>query len=377
MAAGWAEDPEIDAAFDELCRAQSVAFGGVGIANTRGPATNAFFKIRAAGPQCLQSIHRLLDLASPAGRVYAATLLTAIDLAAGRRAWERLATQDDLVERFRGCVLDRTSLSQYASDELARMGVAPDPDAPPSISPAESARTVTGVAGTNHAKTIHSDALYPAVDSVAGRQAIIAAFHSEPRIVVVTAVDEQQFVDSLFPDVQPPTAVYVSRETRSGSGRGPHFDLYQAVVHRDYPFVATLNLVGDATVVSTVLDRTLASYYFKHYPQPTETAYTARRLVSALTLSQPQRTPQVARIGAGVGVIIPQREYALPVVHDVRPDAEYGPSSYGLFLKFVVPRPDDASLAFVESLGFTRWQPGTDWYNPDEAQRIPTGPPTD
>lgn len=377
MVSGWADDPEIDAAFDELCKADAVAFGGVGIANTRGPATKAFYKVRAEGPRYLASIHRLLDQASPAGRVYAATLLTAIDVAAARRAWDRLATQDDTLERFHGCVVDQIPISQYARDELTRMGVSPDPAPAPETRPAESAVTVTGATNTRLAETVHSGAMYPAVNSVAARQAIIAAFHSEPRIVVVTARDERQFVESLFPEVLPPTAVYVCRESRGG-GQGPHFDLYQAIVHRDYPFVATLNLAGDATVVSAVLDRTLASYYFKHYPQPTKTAYTARRLVSALTLSQSGRRPPAAvRIGTGVGMIIPQREYALPVVHDVRPDAEDEQGSDGLFLKFIVPRPDDDSLATVESLGFTRWEPGIDWLDADEVRPTPTVPPLD
>jgi hypothetical protein len=348
---GWVADPEIDAAFDELSKAETLSFGGVGFANIEGPATTAFYTVRAAGPAYLAPLQRLLDQATPAGRVYAATLLTAIDKAAGRRAWERLATQHDTLNMQEGCPVFPTQLSRYAIERLAKMGVDYVPEASPQFDSAAS---------------------YPAVDSVTARQAIVAAFHGRPRIVFVTARDEQQFVGSLFPDVQPPTAVYVSRETRDGRTRGPHFDLYQAAVHRDYPFVATLNLVGAATVESTVLDRTLASYYFKHYPQPTETAYTARRLVSALTLSQQRRAAlEEVRIGAGVGMIIPQRDFALPVVHDVRPDAAYGPASYGLFLKFIVPRPDDESLAFVEGQGFTRWKPGTDWYDPTEVERIP------
>jgi len=325
-----------------------VAFGGVGFADIEGPESGAFSQILAAGPAYLEPIQRLLDQASPAGRVYAATLLAAIDGAAGRGAWQRLAAQGDIIEVQAGCTISKTRLSSYAIEELAKMGV----DYAPEIG-----------ADVPHGKRFPSGASYPAVDSVAARQAILATFHGEPRIVFVIARDEQHFVQSLFPGVKPPTAVYVCPETRNGSARGPEFDLYQAVVHRNYPFVAALNLAGHATVESRVLDRRLASYYFKHYPKLNETAYTARRLVGALTLAQPRRGPsQQARIGAGVGMIIPQREFALPVVRDVRPDAESGPASYGLSLKFIVPRPDDGSRSAVEEQGFTRWQPGTDWH---------------
>jgi hypothetical protein len=350
---GWVADPQINAAFDQLLKAQAVAFGGVGIANIEGPESSAYFQILATGPAHLEPIHRLLDQASPAGRVFAATLLAAIDGAAGRRAWQRLAAQTDIVSVHAGCCFSESRLSSYAIKELARMGVDYAPEAGP---------VQFTTADVPLGRPVLSDTPHPAVDSVTAREAIIATFHGEPRIVFVTARDEQHFVESLFPDVKPPTAVYVSPETGTGRARGPHFDLYQAVVHRDYPFVATLNLVGEATVESIVLDHRLASYYFKCYPWPSETADTARHLVSAVALSQPRRQPvEEVRVGAGVGMIVPQQEFARPLVHDVRPDTDSGPGSHGLSLKFIVPRPDAASRSVVEEQGFTRWQPGTDW----------------
>ncbi|MDT5174626.1 MAG: hypothetical protein QOG37_1877 [Mycobacterium sp.] len=372
--AGWVADPEIDAAFDELAKSQSVAFGGVGFANIEGPASIAFSKIRAASASYLKPLHRLLIEASPAGRVYAATLLTAIDQEAGRRAWEHLATQDEALEVCTGCLVNTARLSEYAIKQLANAGVTHPPEntsrAAPTVVTARPDDIPPG-------PQFPCELGYAAVDSVAARQEIAAAFHGRPRIVLVNARNEQQFVQSLFPEVRPPTAVYVRRETRDGRSRRPEFDLYQPIVHRDYPFVATLNLVGDASVESTVLDQALASYYFTHYPQPSETAYTARHLVSELALMQRQRAPwETGRIGPGVGMIVPQREFALPIVTDLRPHAEHGPA-YGIFLKFLVPRPDRGSFAFVERQGFSRWRPGTNWFGEGETQRPSLKPQTD
>lgn len=369
--AGWVADPEFDAAFAELVRAQSVAFGGVGIANIEGPESKAFWKIRESGAAYLPSIHRLIVEATPAGRVYAATLLTAIDQLAGRRAWEHLATQDDAIGTGAGCLVKATRVSEYAIGQLAKMGVSYTPE---NKSAMQSTDTAAAPVGVPRETQFPCDNSYPAVDSVTARQEIVAAFHGRPRIVFVQARSERSFVESLFKDVRPPTAVYVRRELRAGRSRGPHFDLYQSVVHRDYPFVATFNIVGDASVESTVLDQALASYYFSHYPQPTETAYTARRLVSELTLIQRRQSAlETGRITPGVGLVIPQREFALPVVHEVRP----AHGSPGVFLKFLVPRPEDGSFAFVERQGFSRWRPGIDWLHTNQDQPGPTGPRTD
>ena len=241
---------------------------------------------------------------------------------------------------------------------------------------AQFAQEVQAVYETNYWHLRAANVVHPAVDSVTRPQ--FEALQDEPRILVVTATDEKHFVETLFPHVDPRTRVVVSRETRDGQSRGPHFDVYQSIVHPAYPYVATLNLTGSATVESTVLPPRLASYYFKHHPVPTENAYTARRLVSALALQDPRA--RVARhfMRPGTGMIIPQQDRALPVVHDVRPQPADGPDSAGLFLKFLVPRADAEAFAAAEGQGFTPWQPGSRrhdagdrWYDASELPFVP------
>ncbi|MER7416756.1 hypothetical protein ABT346_08205 [Micromonospora peucetia] len=117
---GWG----VDAEFDELRQADVVAFGGVGIAGTVLPVTEAYRRVEAAlgdGPEDLRGqLDRLLDEGTPAGRVYAATLLEHVDPGAGRAAW--MALRDDPAEfgTFTGCVMGRTTLRDYAAEQLSR-----------------------------------------------------------------------------------------------------------------------------------------------------------------------------------------------------------------------------------------------------------------
>jgi hypothetical protein len=63
-------------------------------------------------------LERLLDTATPAGRIYAAELLTHIDAAAGRAAWQRLAAHDVEVSTMNGCIMGKTTMRRYAEDRL-------------------------------------------------------------------------------------------------------------------------------------------------------------------------------------------------------------------------------------------------------------------
>lgn len=106
----------------ELADADTLAFGGVGFAGTLLPATKAYFAVeeglRRHGAELRPKLEALLDSAKPAGRLYAAELLTHIDAAAGRAAWQRLARQDAEVSTFSGCLMGTTTLARYAQDRL-------------------------------------------------------------------------------------------------------------------------------------------------------------------------------------------------------------------------------------------------------------------
>lgn len=115
-------DRELDAAIRELARADTVAFGGVGIASTLLPVTEAYQRVDQALAERPDEVRRrlnwLLDHGSPAGRAYAATLLDRIDPAAARAAWTSMRTDEGEFTTFSGCVMGRTTLREYAADRL-------------------------------------------------------------------------------------------------------------------------------------------------------------------------------------------------------------------------------------------------------------------
>jgi hypothetical protein len=106
-----------------LAKADTVAFGPVGIAATVLPATQAFDDLVEAGrgdpAGLVPRLERLMREASPAGKVYAAEALGRIDPAAGRRAWERLAVDTGEFMTLSGCVGGRSTLAEYATGRLA------------------------------------------------------------------------------------------------------------------------------------------------------------------------------------------------------------------------------------------------------------------
>jgi len=107
---------------DQLAKADTVAFGGVGIAGTMLPATQAYFALEEAIHQhhveLRARLDELLDTATPAGRIYAGELLAHIAADAGQAAWGRLAGQHHDVTTMNGCVMVRTTLARYASQRL-------------------------------------------------------------------------------------------------------------------------------------------------------------------------------------------------------------------------------------------------------------------
>ena len=103
-----------------LAKADVVAFGGVGFAGTVLPATRAFDELagRLTG-ELRPDLERLVARATPAGKVYAATLLARLDPAAGLAAWQRLAADGSPVGTFTGCIRAETTLAEYAAERIA------------------------------------------------------------------------------------------------------------------------------------------------------------------------------------------------------------------------------------------------------------------
>jgi hypothetical protein len=107
---------DLDRHLKELEKADVVAFGGVGFAGQILPVTKAYDAVASQlSPVLRPKLERLVERATPAGKVYAATLLDRLDPAAGEAAWKRLATDRSGVNTFTGCVKAHTTLAQYAS----------------------------------------------------------------------------------------------------------------------------------------------------------------------------------------------------------------------------------------------------------------------
>lgn len=105
-----------------LAEADRVAFGPVGFAATTLPETEAYWALADAlkrDPAAVRpKLERLLRKATPAGKVYAATLLASDDPAAARDVWQRLAKDASPVNTMSGCVMGRTTLREYAAEQV-------------------------------------------------------------------------------------------------------------------------------------------------------------------------------------------------------------------------------------------------------------------
>ncbi|MGW0213182.1 hypothetical protein ACWDXH_02185 [Micromonospora chokoriensis] len=114
---------ELESAADTLVAADTLAFGGVGIAGTLLPVTEAYHQVAGILDDHPEEVRRQLDRVladgTPAGRAYAATLLERIDPAAARAAWTSLRDDPSEFTTFVGCVMDRESIGNYATQRLA------------------------------------------------------------------------------------------------------------------------------------------------------------------------------------------------------------------------------------------------------------------
>jgi hypothetical protein len=94
------DDVVLTLALHVLARAETVAFGGVGITGEVLPETNAYFVALDAGGAARPEVERLFQRATVAGKVYAAWLLECLDTDAAAAAWAEL---QDTPEAFSAC----------------------------------------------------------------------------------------------------------------------------------------------------------------------------------------------------------------------------------------------------------------------------------
>jgi hypothetical protein len=86
------------------------------------PATEAFRVVDDAitrdGRTVRPHLDWLLDHATPAGRAYGGVLLQRLDPAAAQAVWQRLSTDQSQITTFVGCVMNRETLADFATNQL-------------------------------------------------------------------------------------------------------------------------------------------------------------------------------------------------------------------------------------------------------------------
>ncbi|MFV2102531.1 hypothetical protein [Micromonospora sp. LOL_024] len=117
------EESELARAVSELAHAGTLAFGGVGIAGSVLAETEAYQRIVAAltdqPDEVRDLLDRLLTTGTPAGRVYAASLLERLDPVRGRAAWTVLRGDTTQLSTATGCVMGSTTVGEYATERIA------------------------------------------------------------------------------------------------------------------------------------------------------------------------------------------------------------------------------------------------------------------
>jgi hypothetical protein len=105
-------------AVTELITARLLSFGGRGFAGAVDSSTAAYRHLAQRGAQVLPLLERVAEEGTPAGRAYAATLLSELDEPRGRAAWERLSGEPGQVRYYQGCVCEELTLGEYARRSL-------------------------------------------------------------------------------------------------------------------------------------------------------------------------------------------------------------------------------------------------------------------
>jgi hypothetical protein len=148
-----------------------------------------------------------------------------------------------------------------------------------------------------------------------------------------------EFLKSVFPRGEN-SRVYGQVFIREPKGRGAHFDVYDNLLHPNYPWVALFNLAGDAVVSVCRLPDQLAKRYALAHPEASDEAYAERRRIADEALADSSARPEKGMLLPGCGLIIPQQLSGPKWIHDVVPLREENP---GRFVKFVVARERNAS----------------------------------
>lgn len=157
-----------------------------------------------------------------------------------------------------------------------------------------------------------------------------------------------RFANAAFPGAGE-AKVFAQPNEREPEGRGAHFDVYADFIEEAYPWIGIFNLVGRATVKTTVLAPGLADNYFASFPDPTDEAFEARRHYSSIALAASNAKVYEGIFQAGTGLVLPQRKQGPHIVHDVIPNDGTVPGGY---IKLVVPSTTEEAQSRMKSGGY-------------------------
>lgn len=143
--------------------------------------------------------------------------------------------------------------------------------------------------------------------------------------------------------------IYAQRNERESTGRGPHFDIYDEGLHKNYPWLAVYNVEGTCTISAAILPEKLAEAYTDLYPVPDEAAHTARRHFGALVLESATTEVYTGTLKPDTGLVLPQRPNGPHIIHEVVPQDREHPGS---FIKIVAPKNTKKVLDTLAEEGF-------------------------
>ncbi len=177
--------------------------------------------------------------------------------------------------------------------------------------------------------------------------------------VVAGPMEREDFINALFGDVEA-DELYVSRISRPPGGLGPDFDAYEEHLDADFPFVASYNSWGRATLFATLLAEDLRQCSNERSANNVFLEREYRKDFSRIAMidarSDTEYPLHTCDLSEGMAVITPQIGGELSTVYEIKPPLWQALAnqvfSSGEILKLLVPKKESKSMDTVINDGF-------------------------
>src|SRR5262249_36261161 len=103
---------------EKLSKAEHLDDSAIGYAAQRSDTFKAFEQALSSGSEIRADLYRLVEEASPAGRIYAAILISQFDKEAGNKVFEALKSDGATVNYRSGSLVEKRTVGELASDLL-------------------------------------------------------------------------------------------------------------------------------------------------------------------------------------------------------------------------------------------------------------------